>query len=85
MGRPALTLSQRIDRIPEEYRLPLMARQADWERAKHELDRSRAEFKAIVEKALAEGANIRDIGVMLGMNHQTVQELVKPYRKPRAA
>ena len=83
MGRKRKSPEMRVEKVPEDLRVKLLVAWEARQAADRERERTEAEVVAVIERALAEGASLRDVAAVLGVPHTNVHHLVKPYERPK--
>jgi hypothetical protein len=84
MGRPRTTPERAAEKLTKRGRERLLASGIRYQAARAEMAKADAELRKNVAAAVDRGASYRDIGLMLGMPHQTLHQFVKPYPRRKA-
>ena len=79
MGRPRLTPEKRAAKLDEATRVQLLMLLDNRDTARAQAAKAETELREAVVAAVAGQASFRDVAAVLGMPHQSVHQLVKPY------
>jgi hypothetical protein len=82
MGRPAKSAEERAAALRPSTAKDLKALVRKRERARRVAADADVEIRKLVLQAVEkEGASFRDLAALLGIRHQTLHQLVRPYRQ----
>jgi len=79
-----MTPEKRAARLDEGVRVQLLVVLSNRVAARRQVEQAERELREAVTAAIADGASFRDVASLLGLPHQSVHQLVRPYKRGAA-